>query len=106
MHDGLRSTYIAHCGVGVNHIRGMAPFRGAAGEFEKFDHALNESEIAELAKTMPIPKIPAETAPVEFTRRPDHRILAQAWAPGDYNCKTADGKSLQFNICSLPEPLI
>jgi hypothetical protein len=104
LHEGLRSTYTAHCGVGVNHIRGMAPFRGAAGEFEKFDHALSESEIAELAKRMPLPKIPAETVPVELSLDIDHRVHGQAWLPGAYNCKTAEGKILQFSLGSLPEP--
>jgi hypothetical protein len=104
VHTGLRSTFTAHCGVGVKHIRGMAPFRGAFGEFEKFDRALTESEIADLGRSMPIPKTPAETVPVELIREKDRQILGQAWLPGSYNCKTAEGKILQFNVGSLPEP--
>jgi hypothetical protein len=113
VHTGLRSTYTAHCGVGVQHIRGTAPFRGAEGEFQKFARALTEPEIAELAKSMPIPKTPPETVPVELTRSPlpvrrgegqGEGLLGQAWLPGAYNCKTAEGKILQFNVGSLPEP--
>jgi hypothetical protein len=102
VHTGLRSTFTAHCGVGVKHIRGTAPFRGAFGEFEKFDRALSESEIAELAKAMPIPKTPAETVPIELVR--DNGVCGQGWIAGDYKCKTALGKMLEFNIRSLPEP--
>jgi len=104
VHEGLRSTFTAHCGVGVKHIRGMAPFRGAFGDFEKFGRALTEPEIAELAKTMPIPKTPAETVPVELIRGTARQLYGQAWLPGAYNCKTAEGKILEFNIGSLPEP--
>jgi hypothetical protein len=104
VHTGLRSTFTAHCGVGVKHIRGMAPFRGAFGEFEKFDRALTEPEIAELTKSMPVPKTPAEIVPVELTREKARGLQGQAWLPGAYNCKTAEGKILEFNVGSLPEP--
>jgi hypothetical protein len=104
VHEGLRSTFTAHCGVGVTHIRGMAPFRGAFGEFEKFGRALTESEIAERAKTMPLPKTPVEIVPVQMIRDTGHKLHGQAWLPGAFNCKTAEGKILEFNVGSLPEP--
>jgi hypothetical protein len=104
VHQGLRSTFTAHCGVGVKHIRGTAPFRGAFGEFQKFDHALSESEIAELARTMPIPKEPAEIVPIELTRGLG-AIEAEVWFPGDYAIKTAAGKSFRFDVAVLPKPL-
>jgi hypothetical protein len=103
VHTGLRSTFTAHSGVGVTHIRGMAPFRGAEGEFQKFDRALTEAEIAKLTKTMPLPKTPAELVPVKLVRGEDQRIQAQAWLPGVYTGKAANGKTFQFNVDSLPE---
>jgi len=104
VHTGLRSTFTAHCGVGVKHIRGTAPFRGAEGEFQKFDQALGESEIAELAKTMPLPETPSEIVPLELIRGTDQRIHGQSWLPGAYACRTAEGKTVQLNVGSLPEP--
>jgi hypothetical protein len=103
-HTGLRSTFTAHCGVGVKHIRGIAPFRGGEGEFQKFDRALSDSEIAALAGTMPLPKTPAETVPIELFRTVRREIYGQAWLPGFYRCETADGKTVQFNVGELPEP--
>jgi hypothetical protein len=82
----------------------MAPFRGAFGEFQKFDRALTEPEIAELAKTMPVPKEADEIVPIELTRA-DHRIEAEVWLPGVYALKTAAGKSIQFNAGELPKPI-
>jgi hypothetical protein len=105
VHQGLRSTFTAHCGVGVKHIRGMAPFRGAFGEFQKFDHALSESEIAELTKTMPIPKQPEEIVPIGLTRGTGRGIQAAVWLPGAYTIKTAAGKSVQFDVAELPKPI-
>ncbi len=104
VHQGLRSTYTAHCGVGVKHIRGMAPFRGAFGEFQQFDHALTETEIADLAKTMPIPKQPAEIVPIQVTHSADGGIEAQVWLPGAYELKKAAGKAFQFDVPALPKP--
>jgi hypothetical protein len=103
-HTGLRSTFTAHCGVGVKHIRGIAPFRGGEGEFSKFDRALSDSEIAALARTMPLPKTPVETVPIELFRTQRREIYGQAWLPGAYRCETADGKTVSFNVGDLPEP--
>jgi alpha-L-rhamnosidase/F5/8 type C domain len=104
VHTGLRSTFTAHCGVGVKHIRGMAPFRGAEGQFQKFDRVLTDSEIAELARTMPLPKMPAEVVPIRLSHDTDGKIHGQAWLSGVYRCKTADGKITELNVGQLPEP--
>jgi hypothetical protein len=104
VHIGLRSTFTAHCGVGVHHIRGTAPFRGAEGQFQKFDRVLTESEIAELARTMPLPKTPVETVPIQLARGKEGQFHAKAWLAGVYACKTADGKITQLNVGQLPEP--
>ena len=53
---------------------------------------------------MPIPKTPAEFVPVEMIRGTERQLRGQGWLPGAYNCKTAEGKILEFNIGSLPEP--
>jgi hypothetical protein len=82
----------------------MAPFRGAEGAFQKFDHALSDSEIAELAKTMPLPKTPVEMVPIELFRLRDREIYGQAWVSGLYRCETANGKTVQFDVGNLPKP--
>jgi len=102
-HEGLPSEYRVHPGAGVKHNRGIGPFWGAIGEFETIERALDEAQIAELMKSMPIPEEPAANPNIELTRREDGAIIARIWTAGSYVAKTAQGTEMQWNVSSLPE---
>src|SRR5205823_6382599 len=104
VHEGLRSKYTVHCGVGLRHIRGMAPFRGALGAFQRFDRALTETEVEELMKAMPIPKLPPASPALEIARSDSGHFNVKAWRGGNYGARMADGKRLSWNVPAVPEP--
>src|SRR6266436_777176 len=99
----MQSTFTVHSGVGVQPRRGVGPFWGMLGSFEKFDHALSEAEIARAMRAAPIPPPRPENQSVRLTRDPRGAIQVQVWEPGNYEVKTGEGKLLHFETKSLPE---
>jgi len=81
-HEGLRSGFGVHPGVGVPHRRGVAPFRGGLGEFQQINRALEEVEIKRLTETMPKPELPPTTRSrgFAFARRLNRLFCAQLHA--------------------------
>jgi len=105
VHEGMQSTFTVHSGVGVPHRRGVGPFWGMLGNFEKVDRALSEDEIARAMQAAHIPSTPPETQSVRLTRDPRGAIRVQVWEPGKYELKTGEGKLLDFEAKSLPDPV-
>ncbi|MCY3017609.1 MAG: glycosyl hydrolase [Planctomycetota bacterium] len=96
--QGLKSPMIVHPGVGVPHNRSVTPFKGQVAGLQQFDHALTEAEIAKLAASPP--------AVSERRDEPELNLVSgEVWRAGKYAIKTADGKSVEFQVASLPEPL-
>jgi hypothetical protein len=105
VHEGLQSTFTVHSGVGVRHRRRTAPFQGALGKFFNLHRALNEDEIAGLMKSMPIPVLPSTDPGIELFRSREGRLEAEAWLAGNYQLRSARGKTRQFEVQDLPKLL-
>jgi hypothetical protein len=103
LHEGLKSPFRVHPGIGVPHRRGVAPFRGHLGPFHQYDYALPDSEVANLPGTEPKPIPPADMPTLEMVRQTDGRITARAWAPGSYVANNSLGQSWPFTVATLPK---
>jgi hypothetical protein len=103
-HEGIKSEFVVHSGVGVPHRRGVAPFRGAQGDLAQFDRALTGPEVEAVFKSTPTPKLPAETPDIQIFRTGKHGYRAEVRRAGDYAARTAEGKTLEFRVPTLPEP--
>ena len=105
VHEGLQSTFIVHSGVGVQHRRRAAPFQGARGAFANLHRALAEPEVERLMKSMPVPETPPASPDIEFFRKADGDLAAEARTPGVYQAQTAAGKLWRCEFKDLPDPL-
>ena len=103
--EGLKSNFTVHSGVGVQHRRGIGPFRGVLGELQNFDRALTATEIQQLMEATPIPGVPSEIPELQIARGQHGEIQAQVWRDGSYVSKTAAGKTLPFAVSALPSAL-
>jgi hypothetical protein len=103
VHEGMQSTFTVHSGVGVQHRRRTAPFQGALGKFFNRQRALNENEIAGLMKSMPIPVLPSTDPGIELFKSPEGRLEAEAWLAGNYQIRSARGKTTRFLVQDLPK---
>ncbi len=104
-HQGMKSTYKVHSGVGVRHTRGVGNFRGDLGEFSQFNKALSDTEIAQLMKTMPVPSSDVKNVPLVIVRTSEGNFSAEVSQTGKYEAKSADGRSQQFEVTEMPKPL-
>jgi len=104
VHEGEQSTFIVHSGVGVQHRRRAAPFRGALGEFFNAQQALDGGEIARLVNSMPIPGLSPPPA-ISLRRSAAGFLQAELWQPGNYVAETAYGKRWRANVKALPAPV-
>jgi hypothetical protein len=95
---GLKGPLTVHPGVGVPHGRSVAPFRGQMAALQQFDRALTEAEIAQLVAKPPAAGEPGQGPTIDLAS-------GDVWQPGSYVLKTADGKTRQFQVAALPEPL-
>jgi len=95
---GLKGPLTVHPGVGVPHGRSVAPFKGHVAGLQQFDRALTEAEIAQLAAKPPAAGEPDSGPAIDLAS-------GDVWRPGAYVLKTADGKTRQFQVAALPEPL-
>lgn len=102
--EGKQSRHIVHPCVGVKHGRTVPPFHGALGRFKQYDRALTGSEIAALAKSMPVPPNPKSFPDFELSRAANGTLEALVWKPGDYEFNCADGRRVQVKVASVPEP--
>ncbi|MCX6899513.1 MAG: glycosyl hydrolase [Verrucomicrobia bacterium] len=93
-HRGLKSNFTVHAPSSAG-----AKFRGELGSFESIPRALSDAEVARLTKIMPRPGVPLAASTIELTRDG-----ALAWQPGNYELKTADGKTRTLNVASVPAP--
>jgi hypothetical protein len=105
LHEGIRSEFNVHSGVGVKHHRGVGPFRGAVGEFQDFAHALTEADLVSLAKRTAVPKLVSEIQDIELTRDGKNRLKGLVSTPGQYGLNTASGGRLGVSNSELPPPL-
>jgi len=103
--EGLQSDFEVHCSVGVPQQRGSPPFAGELGEFYHAHRALSETEVAELARTMPRPKSIEATPPVEFARSTNGRLQMEVRQPGRYVVQTAAGRRWRAEVTEMPEVL-
>jgi len=104
-HAGVQGDYIVHSGVGVQHRRGMAPFRGKLGEFHSEPRALSESEVVQLMNRMPIPKPASELPSLELVQTRGNQLEAQVWQEGDYALEADEGQRHRFQALELPPPV-
>jgi len=104
VHEGQRSTFIVHSGVGVQHRRRSTPFQGDLGEFYNLHKALSPAEVGSLAGAMPIPDTAAPRT-ISLARMGKGTVEAEVWQPGDYFAETAQGKQFRVKVDSLPSPL-
>ncbi len=103
VHKGLRSTFIVHPGVGVQHTRSVEPFRGDIGAFQQSNRALTDEEIVKQMTSTQVPVDRQDDPTIEVID--NGRIEAQVWKPGVYTLKTATGKVSRFEVAALPKPL-
>jgi hypothetical protein len=104
VHQGIRSDFNVHSGVGVAHKRGVAPFRGEMGDLVQFDRALSKIEVADLAKNMPLPRITPETPDIQLFRD-GKGYRAHARADGVYTAVSVSGTRREFEVRDLPSPV-
>ncbi len=105
-HEGVKSSYVVHAGVGVQHWRNPAPFAGALGDFVKFSLALTEEEVRALKEHMRIPGTVPLFPVVEFSATTSKGTLeAKVWERGRYAVKFAKGKPNDFQVDDMDEPL-
>ena len=100
--QGLKGAMIVHPGVGVSHTRLVAPFKGQVAGLQQADHALTDEEIAKLAASRPAVGAPGGG---RYEGPAINLVNGEVWRPGKYTIKTADGKSREFQVAALPEPL-
>lgn len=103
--EGLQTPFVVHCGVGVAQRRDAPPFIGALGEFYHVHRSLNAREVAQLERTMPIPKTPTEYPTVEVNESPGHDFICAVWRSGSYLAQTAAGKPFRFVVSEVAGPL-
>jgi hypothetical protein len=104
---GLKSTFQVHSGVGVEHGRGVVPFRGELGDFQQAPRALSEADLAEWMKAGPTPArraLPAVPENLRLVRTPAGQLTALAPQPGAYTVQTASGQTLRFEVPVGPAP--
>jgi hypothetical protein len=88
--EGQPSAYVVRSGVGVQHRRGIAPYRGMLGEFRGADHALSPEGVRAWMNEMPIPFDAADMLrahwtfsntgkPPAWVARKDRQTLSGPW---------------------------
>jgi len=105
VHEGLQSQRIAHCGVGVHHRRGVAPFHGGLGKFYSVARALDESQVRALMNQMPLPLTVPDKPAVTFIETPRGALEAEVWQPGAYQARNGAGRVWNFEVPTLPKPI-
>ncbi|HNQ89002.1 MAG TPA: glycosyl hydrolase [Verrucomicrobiota bacterium] len=96
---GLRSEHVVHSGAQAGPL---AQFRGQAGEVQEIGRALNDSEVADLARAMPRPDRSGGGPGLQLTRT-GRRIAAQAAQRGDYELLMADGTTRRLTVPAMPD---
>jgi len=100
VHTGLKSEHTVHPG---SPGAGGSPFQGEMGPVARFVRAVDETEVAELARTMPRPGTPLPAGAVEVARAPGG-VEATLWQSGEYAFEQADGEVRTIRA-AVPEPL-
>ena len=103
VHTGLKSLHVVHPGTTS---QGAASFLGELGSFEMVPRALAASDIVQLAKTMPHPDERSLANSVSLERDAAGKLELHAWKAGDYELKSADGKTHRCQIQQVPQPLV
>jgi hypothetical protein len=101
---GLQGPLAVHPGAGARHGRAVAPFRGERGEIRVFPRALDEAEIAALARAMPARSAGSPFPSVDVARGADGSLQGTAWASGKYLLRTAGGATREVVVSALPPP--
>lgn len=103
-HTGLPSRFVTHPSA-PGAASPAGPFQGDLGEFQVFDRALAEGDLASLAKSPPPATTGAVLPPITLERGRRHRLEAEIAAPGRYRLEFANGGSHTFELVALPSPL-
>jgi hypothetical protein len=103
--EGIQSLCTVHCGVGVPHRRGVAPFHGWLGDFYSVGRALSEPEIEELQKRMAVPATVPGRPLINLTEAPGGTVEAEVWQSGAYEARSRAGGTWRFAVSELPKPL-
>lgn len=95
---GLKGKMVTHSAVGVSHGRELKSFNGQVAGLKQFKTALSAEEIVKLAQSKP--------AGPDIQLGPAYDLVSREIGQnGNYEIKTADGKSRQVTITDLPAPL-
>ncbi len=101
--EGLRSDFIVHPGdkPGDRHDS----YIGELGEFTQINHALSDSELARLMQTTRHTRTGSLAGRLEIERTADGHATGWAWEGGDYQVRTADGRTSTVNVAATPAPV-
>jgi hypothetical protein len=91
---GMKSTHIVHSGAG----KGGPPYRGTLGDIKEFSRSLGGAEIVTLMTSMRQPTDAMEELPLQLARNVAGKITAQGGQAGDYQLKSADGKTRALKV--------
>jgi hypothetical protein len=104
VHQGLHSDFVVHSGVGVQHTRGMAPFRGALGPLKQFGAASVEHAGADPALWAPRPQTLPVHLPLEQVIRNSNGSLS-VLARREGGCQAIGQTVAEFRVGSIPAPV-
>ncbi len=103
VHQGLHSDFIVHSGVGVRHVRGVAPFRGSLGTLEQFTNAPGADPLSLWSRFGSSPKLPSEHPPVaQLARTPAGETTVLARKGGAY--EVSGVRVVEFKVDPVPDP--
>ncbi len=92
---GLKSGCVVHPGLRVPHNRSVVPFQGQIAGLQQFDHALEDAQLASLARQRPDPVSSHGELIVDLVQR-------EIWQPGSYRFQTADRQTREVKVSQLP----
>ena len=105
VHKGMRSRFVVHPGVGVEHVRPIPVFAGEVSGLQRFDRALSGAEIVRLAaSTRPSSKRDT-LVPINIVQAQGSGLDIECWQPGTYTIRAASGKSRRLQVPPLPQPI-
>ncbi|HYG35825.1 MAG TPA: LamG-like jellyroll fold domain-containing protein, partial [Clostridia bacterium] len=97
---GLKSDFTVHSGARAG---GLAQFRGQLGGFQQIDHALSNSQVADLTRTMPRPDQSTVGSAIQLTKL-GRQTTALVTVAGDYELQMANGKTRTVTVSQSPPP--
>lgn len=100
--QGLQSQKIVHSSLAAGG-RGGGAFRGELAEFQHFDRALSQEELATLVAERP-GSGGGFPPPITLSRTADGAVEAMVAASGTYAIRFSDGATRQLQVNDVPAP--